>query len=172
MMASLTAGLVTQAAPSDTCALLVAEEIRTIQGSTLRDRKASAETVGALHYRQCFFAASEFERSVSLTVISDAAGRSTDRAERAFWERTFKPVPKAAPPSGRVPRKKDPPRPVPGAGEEAFWTGDPRTGSLYVLDGGVVLRISVGGVPDEADRLQRSIILAKAALERLKSQPA
>jgi hypothetical protein len=61
---------------------------------------------------------------------------------------------------------------VPGAGEEAFWTGDPRTGSLYVLDGDVVLRVSVGGVADEAERLQRSLILAKAALERLKSPPA
>lgn len=167
LLASLAAGSPAQT-PPDVCTLLAAEEIRTVQHSVLRERKGSEETVGELHYRQCFFAATEFERSVSLTVISGAPGGSMEHAGRAFWNRTFKPVVKPAPSSGRAPRKKDPPRLVPGAGEEAFWTGDPRTGSLYVLDDGLVLRVSVGGVADEAERLQRSIILAKAALERLK----
>lgn len=68
-------------------------------------------------------------------------------------------------------KKKDPPRPIPGAGDEAFWTGDARAGALYVLSADAVLRISVGGVSDEEERIRRSKVLARAALNRLHEKP-
>ena len=154
--------------PPDPCRLLAAEDIQTVQGSVLKDRKGSSERVTSLEYRQCFFTAADFVRSVSLTVIT-ASESAPAGATRAYWEKTFRPAPKAAPTSGRIPRKKDPPRPIEGLGGESFWTGDPRTGALYVMDGDVVLRISIGGVADEDERLRRSVALARTALRRLKA---
>ena len=56
-------------------------------------------------------------------------------------------------------------------GDEAFWTGDAHAGALYVLGAGTVVRISVGGVSDEEERIQRSKTLAQAALNRVQLAP-
>lgn len=165
-VAGVTLGVAPASAQEDVCALLAADDIRAVQGSALKDQKSSTEQLPGLRVEQCFFAAADFPRSVSLTVITRAEGAPAG-AVRAYWDRTFRAAPKPPPTSGRVPRKKDPPRVVEAAGEEAFWTGDPRSGALYVLDGDAVLRISVGGVPDEDERLRRSVRLAKTALQRL-----
>lgn len=165
--AGVTLGVAPASARGNGCALLTADDIRAVQGSALKDQKGSTEQLPDLRIEQCFFAAAEFPRSVSLTVITRGEGAPAG-AVRAYWDRTFRAAPKPPPTSGRVPRKKDPPRIVEAAGDEAFWTGDPRSGALYVLDGDVVLRISVGGVPDEEERLRRSVRLAKTALQRLK----
>ncbi|HXG69278.1 MAG TPA: hypothetical protein VNJ04_01555 [Gemmatimonadaceae bacterium] len=152
------------AASLDVCTLLGAEDIRAVQGVALKDRRKSGENVRGLDFAQCFFAAADFTRSVSLTVIS---GDAKDGA-RGYWQDTFHrrpPVPPAAAPAGG--RKKEPPRSIDGAGDEAFWTGDARAGALYVLSGDRVLRISVGGVTDPNERLRRSTTLAKVALEAL-----
>jgi hypothetical protein len=160
----LATGAPMQAAPAaavdllarDACDLLTTEEIGSLQAVGITKRKASGETRGAVRIDQCFFTAADFTRSVSLTRITgDAAG---------YWRRTFGPAGAAASPS----RKKDPPRAVAGVGREAFWTSDARTGALYVLDEDVVLRISVGGVPDETERLRRTQALARAAIRRLR----
>lgn len=169
-IAWLVAGAALHAAPAqpaaanrDVCALLGAEDIRAIQGVALKERKKSGESVRGLEFAQCFFAATDFSRSVSLTLIS---GKTRDGA-RGYWQETFHKRPKntaAAPGSGR---KKPPPRSIEGTGDEAFWTGDARAGVLYVLNGDAVLRISVGGVPDEDERLSRSTALLRVALKRL-----
>jgi hypothetical protein len=52
-------------------------------------------------------------------------------------------------------------------GEEAYWTGNPITGALYVLKGNSFLRISVGGSADEEARFQKAKTLAQKALLRL-----
>ena len=149
------------AAPPDACALLSADDVRSVQQTTVKERKPSVHTARGLRYEQCVFAAADFAHSVSLTLISgDAEGT------RAFWSTTFHPQRTEAA-LARATRKKDLPRQVAGLGDDAFWTGDSRTGALYVLSGDRVLRISVGGASEEAERLRRSQALADAALRRL-----
>ena len=157
----LGAGAAWPAAPADACALLSADDVRSVQQTTLKESKPSVYTAHGLRYEQCVFAAADFAHSVSLSLISgDADGT------RAFWSTTFHPQRTEAA-LARATRKKDLPRQITGLGDDAFWTGDTRTGALYVLTGDRVLRISVGGASDEAERLRRSRALAGAALGRL-----
>jgi hypothetical protein len=64
------------------------------------------------------------------------------------------------------------PRAISGLGEEAYWVGSPLAGALYVLQGDLFLRISVGGVPKESMRIAKSKSLANAVLPRLHHHPA
>ncbi len=59
------------------------------------------------------------------------------------------------------------PQPITALGEEAYWVGGPISGALYVLQGELFLRISVGGVPKESIRIAKSKSLAAAVLGRL-----
>jgi hypothetical protein len=63
------------------------------------------------------------------------------------------------------------PRPISALGEEAYWVGGPLSGALYVLEGNLFLRISVGGVPKESTRIAKSLSLASAILSRLHQTP-
>ena len=133
-----------------------------VLGGLLRPNRvfAAGMVPNGLHAAQCVFTASEFAKSISLTVMTGDG--------RTYWDATFhKPVEAPAAASAR-PKKKSPARPIAGAGEEAFWTGDDRAGSLYVLARGTILRISVGGVTDEGERIRRSLVLAGYALQRLR----
>lgn len=150
------------------CQLLTAEEIHAVQGVALKERKPSGEKGRDLTFEQCFFASADFAHSVSLTVITGNA--PTRAAARAFWQKTFD-EPRE---TGRVQQalkdereRENAARRIAGLGEQAFWTGDTRTGALYVRSGSAVLRISVGGVADQNERLRRSTALATLALKRL-----
>jgi hypothetical protein len=164
--AALQTAPVGNAARHDVCELLAAEDITAVQQSPLTQKKGSEDRQNARTFAQCVFATSDFVRSVSLSVISGGGASGA----RSYWEETFRPRRPPAPVSARraaAPKKKDPPRAIPGTGDEAFWTGDSRSGALYVLDNDVVLRISVGGVTDEEERIRRSRMLVQAALRRL-----
>jgi hypothetical protein len=63
------------------------------------------------------------------------------------------------------------PRPISALGEEAYWVGSPLAGALYVLQGDLFLRISVGGIPKESTRIAKSKSLATAILPRLRRNP-
>ena len=63
------------------------------------------------------------------------------------------------------------PRPISALGEEAYWVGSPLAGALYVLQGDLFLRISVGGIPKESTRIAKSKSLATAILPRLHRNP-
>lgn len=159
LLAGLIAGALLQGAPAatpgpDPCRLLQAGDIEAVQGAPLVERKPTEDAGRTLHYAGCFFATREFARSVSLTIITGDV--------QAYWRKTFhQPVTPAST------RKKDPPKPVPALGEQAFWTGDGRTGSLYVLQGTTIVRISVGGTKADADRLRRTRALAERVMRRL-----
>jgi hypothetical protein len=60
------------------------------------------------------------------------------------------------------------PRPIRGLGEEAYWVGSPLAGALYVLQGDLFIRISVGGIPKESARIAKSRSIANAVLQRLR----
>jgi hypothetical protein len=153
--------LVTPTWTPGACDLLAPHEIQTVQHVNVEGSKPSDQQQRSLRFAQCLFTAADFVHSVSLTVITaDAAGGA---AVQTYWANTFH----RRPMSAHASRKKDPPRRIAEMGDEAFWTGDSRTGALYVLAGDSVLRISVGGVTDEAERIRRSRRLAQAALQRL-----
>ena len=63
------------------------------------------------------------------------------------------------------------PQPISALGEEAYWVGGPISGALYVLQGDLFLRISVGGIPQESIRIAKSKSLAGAVLSRLRHNP-
>ncbi|MFL6336863.1 MAG: hypothetical protein ACJ754_26475 [Pyrinomonadaceae bacterium] len=52
-------------------------------------------------------------------------------------------------------------------GEEAYATGSRNNSTLYVLKGDAVLRVSVSGPEERADRQKRAAALAEKALKRL-----
>lgn len=154
----LTASIVAHGpASAGPCDLLTPDDIRAVQQTSVKERKPSEHRQNALRFGQCVFATDDFVRSVSVSLIT---GTSADRA-RGYWQDTFHP------PVART-GKKTPPRPVANVGDEAFWTGEARAGALYVLSGDAVLRISIGGVADEEERMRRTERLAQAALRRLR----
>ena len=166
-----------QQAPTGACRLLTAEDIERVQSASLTSTKASQERGKAAEFEQCFFATGDFARSVSLTIIRGPGG--TAAATRAYWDRTFAEERRREKPrrAGSRPGKAEPgekeasPEPVSGLGHEAYWTGSAKAGALYVLADTAVVRISVGGVTDEHERLRRSKVLAEAALKRLPPAP-
>src|SRR5438270_11759375 len=133
------------AAPKfDACALLTKEEIQTIQGSAITDTKSSENADGVFRVSQCYFAAAESDRSVSLSVTQAKAGGKGSRSPRDYWNETFgryregekenesEKKEKEADRAGgtREREEKRPPKKISGVGEEGFWSGNRFGGAL------------------------------------------
>src|SRR5207249_3970840 len=98
---------------------------------------------------------------------------------RKFWRQQFHKAgsqEKEKPSAGKTSKKAGPkyeeedlpkPRTISGLGDEAYWVSNPIAGVLYVLQGEVFIRISVGGVREEPVHIEKSKTLARAALKRL-----
>jgi hypothetical protein len=156
----------------DACALLTSADIQAVQGDPVQETKPSSQPAGGLVMSQCLFRTAAPSKSVSLAVSS--AGSVSPHA---FWQKQFH----SGQPehgerdnsaAGRKNAKQEEeestqPRAIKGLGEQAYWVGSPMVGALYVLKGDTFLRISVGGVREEAARIQKSIALARLALKRL-----
>ena len=148
---------------SEPCRLLSDAEVRAVQGHLPVEKIASEQPSGLFRFTQCLYRTQEFTSSVSVALGTPLATDSKRSGPRQYWQTQFKP--KASPAPGR--KKKEPPKPVAGLGEEAFWVGDPVTGALYVLKGDAFIRVSVGGPPDQAEKIKRAKMLASYALKRL-----
>ena len=147
----------------DPCRLLSDAEVRLVQGQAPAQKTPSEQPAGLFQFTQCFYRTPEFTSSVSVAVGIPVATDSKRSGPWEYWQQQFhKPV-SAVP--GR--KKKEPPKPVNGLGDEAFWVGDPVSGALYVLKGEVFLRVSVGGAPDQIQKIKRARLLALNALKRL-----
>lgn len=147
----------------DPCRLLSDAEVRAVQGHAPAQKVPSNQPAASFQFTQCFYRTPEFTNSVSVALGMPLAKDSQRSGPRQYWQQQFhKPVSNAP---GR--KKKEPPKAVEGLGDEAFWVGDPMTGALYVLKGDVFLRVSVGGPPDQAQKIKRSKALASYALKRL-----
>jgi hypothetical protein len=181
----------------DACSLLSGKEISAVLGEPLVELKPSVQSAGSLKMSHCLFLTRNFAKSASLDVATPAAGESSARSLRAFWRNQFHSPPKheedkrhssrkiparASFSSSRDAQRADSPaneseneeeaesgkpRSMPGVGEEAYWVGTPLTGALYVLQGNLFLRISVGGLPKESVRIAKSKLIANAVLARL-----
>jgi hypothetical protein len=146
------------AASGDVCALLSPAEIRRVQGEEPKEAKASERQAGALTVRQCFYVLPDFSRSVSLEVTRGGKVRE-------LWREQFGGKGRSSEKDGE--EREERPERVRGIGEQAFWTGNPRLGGLYVLRKDAMLRLSVGGNDPKAKKLRRLTALARLALRRL-----
>ena len=128
-MIAVTAAVL-QTAPAggpDACELLTPEEVRSVQDVPVTERKNSSDVARSLRFAQCVLATTDVSRSVAVTVITGATS-GADGAW-AYWQKTFHPQRSAAALAAAT-RNEALLRPLPGIGEEAFWTGDRRAGAL------------------------------------------
>ncbi len=154
----------------DTCRLLTRQEIADIEGGTVVEDKSSRRVAGGLALSDCFYRCDPSELSVRVEVTRRALNSAPSPRQR--WRAVFqaqRDFEQEQPGERRAGEKEkpNPARPVAGVGEEAFWVGNPVTGSLYVLKGDFYLRISVGGSDEEAVRIRKASDLARKVLGRL-----
>lgn len=185
--AAATPGTATGKGKIDACALLTSQEIRSVQGESLKETKASGKAEGGFSISQCFYTLPTFSNSISLAVTQKGDGAGA-RDPKEFWEATFDKESererdnehdqKSEKERGKKPEKardknreeeeeSAPPQKIPGVGDEAFWTGSHVGGALYVLKGNTYLRVSVGGAGNQQTKINKSKALARLALKRL-----
>jgi hypothetical protein len=158
----------------DACAVLTSADVQAVQGDAVQETKPSTQPAGDLLMSQCIFRTASPSKSVSVAIAS--AGSVSPRA---FWQKQFhsakseseerekeKPAAKGKP-ARQEEDESTQPRTIKGVGEQAYWVGSPMVGALYVLKGNTFLRISVGGIREEAARIEKSVALARLALKRL-----
>ncbi|SRR6266481_3367013 len=163
----------TQPGETQVCKLLSSAEIKAVQGEQAEEAKASLRHYASLLVSECLFRTSTPNRSVSVQLFVRDPEASSSLTPREYWQKQFgaiesgkkgKELPAAESPEAEEQSES---RPVAGVGEQAWWTGNPIAGALYVLQGDRFLRISVGGVREEKTRIERSKALALAVLKRL-----
>ena len=140
------------ARPKSACDVLTRSDLAAVQGQEYAEAKLS----GRGETSTCFFQLPSFVNSVSLDL--------TRGGGRDFWREHFLEREEEAEEEDEV---KRPPKEVEGIGDAAFWAGSRMAGSLYVLKGDNVLRVSVGGAGTEEEKIAKSKNLAKRALKRL-----
>jgi hypothetical protein len=153
----------------DACSLLTPAEIHAVLGETMTDPKPNTQAAGGLLLFQCVFGAAS-KQSISVAVAGPAAGSPTTGGARVtpreFWRRQFHPSARDAH-EEREAEEDNRPRAIAGIGDEAYWAGNRIAGALYVLYRDTFVRISIGGIPDERERIEKSKRLARAAIRRL-----
>lgn len=149
--------------PFDACRLLTNDAIEAVQGEAVTHAKASARASRGLLQAQCFYSLPTAAESVSLRVTLPEPGAEAPASPREHWRAIFH----AEREDRAEEADSEPPVPVPGLGDEAFWVSDRVVGVLYVLEGDSFFRISVGG-PEGADvKRERSESLARQVLAKL-----
>ncbi len=180
-------GLPSGAGKLDACSLLTSDEIRSVQGESLKETKLSGGVEGGFKRSQCFFALPTFNNSISL-VVTERGDGSSARDPKAFWEETFgkaeEEKDRERSTSSEKEREKEKlrkgnregreeeerevaPQKIMGLGDEAFWTGTRVGGALYALKGNRYIRVSVGGTGTQQAKINRSKALAQFALKRM-----
>jgi hypothetical protein len=164
----------------DACALLADGDVRTVLGVTVNERQPGTQQARGLLLTQCYLGTGT-PRSVSIAVAgATKSGGGKTVTPRAFWrdrfherdqrdrERTGDTREAARTGERREQDGESEARPIAGVGDEAFWSGTRVAGALYVLRGNTFIRVSVGGIGDEKERIEKSRQLAVAALARLR----
>ncbi|HMJ24753.1 MAG TPA: hypothetical protein VK475_02960 [Pyrinomonadaceae bacterium] len=166
----------------DACALLTSDDLKSVQGETLKEAQRSDRRDGAFIVAQCYYALPTTSNSVVLNVTTAAEGQGANNP-RKFWEDTFgsedakggdrekererERAKKEKPAAGEEEEEGARPERVNGLGEEAFWLASRVGGALYVLKKDVFFRLSVGGAGDEKAKLKKSKTLAQQVLKRI-----
>jgi hypothetical protein len=176
----------TRAKSPDACALLTDADVRAALGAAVTARRSGTQEARGLLLSQCYLDTGT-PRSVSIAVAGSVKSGGKTVTPRAFWRDQFhsrdaeaserrdaqasvRTGPRAE--HDRDGRERDgdgetKARSIRGLGDEAFWSGTRVAGALYVLRGDTFIRVSVGGIGDERERIEKSRALAVAALGRL-----
>jgi hypothetical protein len=150
------------------CNLLTSAEIASVLGEPVKDSKSSTQPGSGLLMSQCFFGMATSAKSVSVAVASANPAANPKLTPREFWRKQFhSPSHKDTRAEAEGEGDLSKPRTIPGIGEEAYWVGNAISGALYVLQGDTFLRVSVGGIRQEPERIEKSKALARAAIKRL-----
>jgi len=158
--------------------LLADADVRAVLGVTVKERQPGAQQAHGLLLSQCYLGTGT-PRSVSIAVAGNTRSGSKTLTPRAFWRDQFHGRDEHA--SERKGEKRESARngekreqegetearPIRRVGDEAFWSGTRVAGALYVLRGNTFIRVSVGGISDEKERIEKSRQLALIALTRL-----
>ncbi len=159
----------------DACSLLSKEEVESVQSTPVKEAKSSERSSGVFLVCQCFYTATEFNKSVNLALVQNDPNRRTKQSPKDFWNEKFGPYNanarehdgKAEPKPGDEKETGPPPKKVGGLGDDAYWVSNRFGGVLYVLKGDAFISVGLGGTDDEGTKLERSKALAKKALQRL-----
>jgi hypothetical protein len=159
------------------CTLLSNSAIKSVQGEPLKQAKGTETQNSSMITSQCFYTLATFANSISLTVNLPVPGNPSKTGPRNLWKKWFhadasdteesnSDTDSLQPKEEGAEKESAPPKPVSGFGDEAFWVRS-FVGTLYVLKGDTILRISIGGAQDDATRQRKAQLLAKSALEKL-----
>lgn len=155
----------------DACGLLTREEIQAVQGSAITDTKTSEHLNAGLRMSQCYFAAEQSSRSVSLVVTQTDVDHPTNRTPKDYWKETFTSSvveeKKREGDAEEKERESKKPIKIIGVGDDAYWSGDRVGGALYAIKNNSFIRISLGGPDDQKTKIDKSKMLVRKALERL-----
>ena len=163
----------------DACGLITKEEIEAIQGSPITDAKSSGHSGKGFIVSECYYAAKDSSRSVSLTVTQGDPSSPARGNPKDFWNKTFgrysgeekeheRDKEKTERERNREEREKSvPPKKINGIGDDALWSRARFGGALYVLKNDFFVRISIGGPENEETNINKSKALAEKALGRL-----
>jgi len=162
----------------DACQLLTNAEIEAIQGEPVKEAKLNIQPTGGMRISECLFHTSNSAKSVSVALAMRSLGKTSAVTPRQFWQRQFRRLDthkdktrgasnEVEKPESKVEEETGEARRIKGLGEDAYWVGSPIAGALYVLQGDKFVRISVGGVGEESARIEKSRLLARAALKHL-----
>jgi hypothetical protein len=175
----------------DPCSLITPSEIASLQGEEVKETRAAPGNSSRLSVAQCFYQTTTPSKSVSLELTQRLSAQPGALSPREFWKESFeheegkgergrgreskreseresKREAEKREASGGEEEEGHPAIRVAGVGDEAFWASNVRAGALYVLKGNSIIRISVGGIPEQNVRLEKSKALARLALQRLK----
>ena len=163
---------------TDICMLLTSAEVEAVQGERVKEARRNVQSSDGMLLSECLFQTETSAKSVSVALARPIPAGPSALTPRKFWQRQFHPpgleedeMPVADNAANKAMPDREmegrPPRLIAGLGEEAYWVGNPILGTLYVIQGESFLRISVGGVPDETVRIERSKALARAVVKRL-----
>lgn len=173
------------AAIAGACSLLSDTDIQEVQGEAVAERTSNETSSGKLVTSQCFYRLPTFSRSVNLEVTRAKDPAESARSVEEFWERRFgvdqerkndAEETDATQKSGDVASRQSEereeetrarPQPVPGIGDEAFWTANQINGSLYFRKNGTIVRVSIGGPDDQPTKINKAKTLAENILNNL-----
>jgi hypothetical protein len=169
------------------CSLTTKEEVAAIQSAPITAAHSNEVPSGEFVLSQCYYPSSAPNMSVTVGVIQMDPQRPSRTAVSAYWHQVFerftgnkataKEEEEEKPQKGEKKRnvsregeekeRSVHPDKINGIGDEAYWAGTRFGGTLYVLKGEKMLRISVGGPGDQNSKLVKSKALAEKALGRL-----
>jgi hypothetical protein len=147
--------------------LISKEKIESIQGSPLTETKSSRHSGKGFVVSDCYYAAKDLVKSVSLTVTEADPNASPKGDVKDYWEKTFGEEEQAPNESEREKEEGEKyvaPKKIEGLGDEAFWSGTGLNRALYVRKGDRFICVTIGSSADTEANIQKLKTLAAEAL--------